>query len=94
MYWANDHYEPISCNKRPNDTTIAVIALDSVKQQHFKRITHADTLTASSIGKVWYVKVNGGLEYYTSAGEHPLYPEKRLLPLTIHILDKYPRIAE
>ena len=75
MYWAGDHYEPISCSEKPADTTLMVLALDSVKLVHFKRITRADTLTASSLGKIWYVKTNSGIEYYTSPGEHPLYPD-------------------
>jgi hypothetical protein len=91
MYWTGDHYEPISCNEKPADSTLAVIALDSDKLVHFKRITRADTLTAGSIGKVWYININGNLEYYTSPGEPPSHPGRRLLPLTAHILDKYPR---
>lgn len=94
MYWDNDHYESIACGQKPADSSLAVLALDRKKQTHFKRITRADTLTAASIGSVWYVKVNGTLEYYTAGGEHPLYPEKRLLPLTAHILDAYPRKAD
>lgn len=91
MYWTGDHYEPIACDKRPADTTLTVIGLDSNKMIHFRRITRADTLTASSVGKVWYIKINDSIEYYTEPGEHPLHPERRLLPLTAHILDIHPR---
>jgi hypothetical protein len=87
MYWDVDHYEPISCDKRPSDTTLTVIALDKTKLQHFKKITRPDTLTAASIGNVWYVKINGDVEYYTAEGQHPLYPERRLLKLTATILN-------
>jgi len=91
MYWKGDHYEPIACNEKPADTTVMVIGLDSNKLVHFKRITRADTLTAASIGKVWYIKVNDHVEYYTSPGEPPAYPGRRLLPLSAHILDVHPR---
>jgi hypothetical protein len=93
MYWTGDHYERIACNVRPDDTTVSVIALDSNKWVHFKRITRADTLTAASVGKVWYININGAIEYYTAPGEHPVYPDRRLLPLTVYILNKYPRKA-
>ncbi len=89
MYWNADHYEPISCNKKPTDTTLTVIALDKAKLQYFKKITRPDTLTAASIGKVWYAKINGEVEYYTSDGQHPLYPERRLLKLTATILNNH-----
>ncbi|SDS16412.1 hypothetical protein SAMN05216490_0653 [Mucilaginibacter mallensis] len=91
MYWTGDHYELIACNERPDDTTVTVIGLDSNKMIHFRRITRADTLTAASIGKVWYIKINDSIEYYTAPGEHPIHPERRLLPLTAHILNIHPR---
>jgi hypothetical protein len=87
MYWNKDHFEPISCNEKPADTTIAVLALDTAKLQHFKKITRADTLTAASIGKVWYANINHHLEFYTSSGQHPLYSETYLIPLTTGILN-------
>lgn len=91
MYWAGNQYELISCTEKPTDTTITVIGLDSIKRANFKRITRADTLTANSIGKVWYVKTPNGFEYYTSPGQHPIFTDKRLLPLTTGHLNKYPR---
>ena len=94
MYWTGDHYEAISCDAKPADTTATVIGLDSNKITHFKRITRADTLTAASIGKVWYIKINDDVEYYTSPGEPPAHPGRRLLPLTAHILDVHPRHAK
>ncbi|TSJ36547.1 hypothetical protein FO440_22215 [Mucilaginibacter corticis] len=91
MYWNGAEFKPISCNEKPGDSDAQVIAKDSDKMINFKRDTRADTLTASSIGKIWYIKINGKVEYYTAPGAPPLYPDRRLLPLTAYILNKYPR---
>lgn len=87
MYWTGDHYKSISCNKKIEDA--AVIALDTGKVAHFKKITEPDTLTQSSVGKVWYTKIDGGIEFYTADGVHPVYNEVRLKPVTVYILNKY-----
>jgi hypothetical protein len=88
MYWAGDHYEAIDCNKQIFG--VQSIALDTMKLNHFKKITQPDTMTTYSIGKVWYVKVDAPEpECYTSDGTHPLYPLKDLKPLTVGILRKY-----
>ncbi|MFI5161214.1 MAG: hypothetical protein ACHQHN_08045 [Sphingobacteriales bacterium] len=87
MYWAGDHYQPVSCNQKLGDTL--VYALDVIKVTHFKRITDPDTLTRKSLGRVWYLKLNNKIEFYTSPGFHPVHVEKRLKPVTGYILDKY-----
>jgi hypothetical protein len=87
MYWTGDHYEAISCNQKIGDTSI--IALDTIKVAHLKKITHPDTLTQNSLGKVWYSKINGGIEFFTANGFHPIYNDRRLRPITAYILNKY-----
>lgn len=87
MYWAGESYQVISCSQKLGDTVI--LALDSTRLAHFKKIMQPDTLTGRSVGKVWYVKLNGGIEFYTGSGFHPVYPEKRLRPLTDYMLNKY-----
>jgi len=89
MYWAEDHYEPVSCNQKFKDTLI--VALDSVRLRQFKKITQPDTITARAKGHVWYVKVDNGIEFYTSDGYHPIYHQKRLRPVTDYIIYKYIR---
>lgn len=89
MYWAGDHYQPVSCNQKFKDTL--VVALDSVMLHQFKKITQPDTITARAKGHVWYVKVDDGIEFYTSDGYHPIYHQKRLRPLTDYIIYKYVR---
>jgi hypothetical protein len=87
MFWAGDHYQQVSCNQKFDDTM--VIALDSEKVNHFKKITQPDTITEKSKGTVWYVKYNGNMEYYTSSGYHPIDPRLRLKPITDYIIRKY-----
>jgi hypothetical protein len=87
MYWHEDHYEPVSCNQKIPHAR--VIALDTVKLKNFRKITRPDTLTYEAMGKVWYCKINGKLEFYTSDGEHPVVFGRELKAITIYIIDKY-----
>lgn len=87
MYWTGEKYQPVSCNEKIDRSH--VIAYDAQKVTHLKKITRPDTLTKNSIGKVWYIKVNGAPEFYTSGGEYPEDTRKRLLPVTSYILGKY-----
>jgi len=87
MYWTGDHYQPIACDQKKGDTPI--IALDTQKVAHLKKITRPDTLTENALGKVWYVKVNNMPEFYTDSGSYPMDIKKELKPMTQYILDKY-----
>jgi hypothetical protein len=87
MYWADDHYQPIPCNQKVPNTL--VVALDTLLVKNFRRITQPDTITKRAIGAVWYLKFNKKLEYFTSAGEHPVLIGRRLNPITGYIIDKY-----
>ncbi|NLU96080.1 hypothetical protein [Chitinophaga sp. Ak27] len=87
MYWHEDHYEPVACDQKIPYTT--VIALDAEKQQHFRKITRPDTITYQAVGKVWYAKIKGKMEYYTWAGEHPEVSGYQLKPITPYIIDNH-----
>lgn len=87
MYWTGDQYQCIACNKKIGDT--AIIALDTIKVAHLKKITRQDTLTPNSSHKVWYSKIDGNVEFFTSDGFHPIYTDRRLRPATIYIINKY-----
>ncbi|SFW48099.1 hypothetical protein [Chitinophaga sancti] len=87
MYWAGDHYVPVSCNQQFRDTI--AIAYDPLKMENFRRITTPDTITTNAIGRVWYYKENNILEYYTADGYHPVKNYKKLKPLTAYIISKY-----
>lgn len=90
MYWTGDHYQQVSCNQRI--VGAMVIALDSEKLKHFKKINRPDTITENSIGKVWCVKVNGNYEYYTSDGLHPIDQRLRLRRLSEYIFRNHIRL--
>ncbi len=87
MYWKEDHYELAACNEKVENARI--IALDTMKLKYFRKITRPDTITYQSLGKVWYSKINGKIEYYTSAGEHPETFGRKLKPISIYMINKY-----
>ncbi|RYD80504.1 MAG: hypothetical protein EOP55_02020 [Sphingobacteriales bacterium] len=87
MYWNGNEYKPVACNT--NIPGEAVVALNAVKVDRLKRITKQDTLTAYSIHKVFYSKINNKVEFYTDSGAHPTDSNRRLLPMSRHILNKY-----
>ncbi|WP_419869422.1 hypothetical protein [Chryseobacterium sp. CT-SW4] len=86
MYWNEDHYQEVSCD----DKNIAgtPVALDRDMLIKFRKITFPDTLTERSIDKVWYLKSDNKLEFFTSSGYHPTKKAK-LKKLSKYILDKY-----
>ena len=87
MIWTGDHYKQVSCG-HGSENGAQAIGLDSTLFYNFKRITE-DTLTAASLGKVWYIKIDGSAEFYTAPGLHPIHTDRRLLPVTISIMKKY-----
>jgi hypothetical protein len=87
MYWAEDHYQPVDCEKKIENTQ--VIALDTEKVLHFRKITRPDTITTSARGSVWYGRYRGNYEYYTDSGFHPLDPNLRLKPISEYIISRH-----
>lgn len=87
VIWADVHYEPVACKQAVNG--LGSFGLDESTVRNLKRITLPDTITPKSLRKVWYVKIDGRLEYYTSAGFHPVHTERRLKPLTTYMYNKY-----
>jgi hypothetical protein len=87
MYWTGEQYKTIPCSQKVSDTL--VIAYDSARLDNFRRITLPDTITILSVGKVFYIKQKGNLEYFTSGGTHPVNPQIRLRPLTSYMYNKY-----
>jgi len=90
MYWHEDHYQPVSGNEKTGEAEI--IPFDSLTLARFKKITRPDTLTAASIHKAWYIRLNGDYQFYTDSGPVPNHPDRRLLKLSATILNSsYPR---
>jgi hypothetical protein len=89
MCWIKDHYQGISCKDKSANGD--VFGVDSLQMVNFRKITRPDTLTQRSLGHVWYSKIDGEVEFYTSGGFHPVHRERKLRPLTIYMLQKYAR---
>lgn len=87
MYWANDHFEQIPCSKQVPNTLI--IALDTAKANHLKKLTCKDSIINRGKGNVWYSKINNVVEFFTADGEHPVVRGRHLKPATNHIIETY-----
>ena len=87
MYWAEDRYEKMPCNDTHNDRF--KLPMDFEKMKSFRRITQIDTISEMSIGKVYYIKIHGGIEYYTSGGHHPVEVTRPLVKLSPYMFQKY-----
>jgi hypothetical protein len=87
MIWRNDRYEPVDCHDNSLHTKPPQI--DRQTMAHFRKITRPDTLTLYSVKKVFYAKYNGWVEFYTAPGTHPVDSNRRLLPMSAYILNKY-----
>ncbi|QJB35504.1 hypothetical protein HF324_31065 [Chitinophaga oryzae] len=84
MYWHEDRYEPVACNQRiPN---AVIVPRDTLRLKYFRKITRPDTITYRAIGKVWYSKIKGEIEFFTLPGEHPVVFGYQLRPLTIYMI--------
>ena len=86
MIWKENHYEEIDCSET-NSNMIAKPFNDEIFR--LQKITRIDTLSLdNTIGKVWYNKSNGELEFFTNYGLHP-ENGKTLKPVTEYIMNKY-----
>jgi len=87
MYWTGDSYQAVACDAGPKGGQTIPLNVD--KMRKFRRVMQPDTLTKDALGKVWYAKRGGMIEFYTDSGAHPTDGNKRLLPVTGYILNKY-----
>ncbi|MFI5163013.1 MAG: hypothetical protein ACHQHN_17160 [Sphingobacteriales bacterium] len=87
MIWSDDHYEPVACDDKSSAKPVYPINHQLI--DHFRKIKDPKTLTLADVRKVWYAKYNGNVEFFTDSGFYPLDTTRRVLPLTVHILQKY-----
>jgi hypothetical protein len=92
MYWTGDHYDTIPCTENRNGRL--VLPIDPEKMKNFQRITREDTITEKLIGKIYYIRINGGREYYTAGGHHPVDVTRTLKVLSRYIFDTHLRKKE
>lgn len=87
MYWDGAQYVKIDCKEDIKHAEKLI--LDPRDLVHFKKITQTDTLQEKHVNKVWYSKINNEVEFFTSAGKHPLHKERTLKPATWYMIKKY-----
>lgn len=96
MYWNGDEYQTVACDQKIEGANI--LPEDPLRLKQLKRIKNVSEITRGDIGKVYYSKVNGKVEFYTADGvvdvdtnsiENPTDSRKRLLPLSEHIYREY-----
>lgn len=87
MYWAGDHYEKMPCRDDRKDRL--KLPLDAERMNTFKKITREDTITEKSIDKIYYIKIDGAIEYYTAGGNHPIDVTRTLQKLSAYMFTKH-----
>lgn len=88
MYWDGSEYKLVDCNDK-NPLFEHKIPVDDVDLKFFKRILRKDTLTyENAIGKTWYSKYNGEVEFFTKDGTDP-DTGRELRRSTQFMVDKY-----
>lgn len=91
MQWNGDHYEKVSCTSAENRIgSVAEVTPYDDEVFELRKIAVCDTTAFFKGTKavIWYCKVNGNPEYFTSHGLHPV-TGKALRPVTNYIIDKY-----
>ncbi len=85
MYWNGERY--IGTDSRYISPGINVVAMNTHKLQHFRKIMRKDTLTdVNALGKIWYSKYNNEVEFFTDDGIDPDNGRelRRVSPLIIY----------
>jgi len=89
MFWTGDHYESVSCDQSTHDAI--KLPLDEMRLKTFRKILREDTITEYSIGKIYYIKNAGQIEYYTGSGHHPVEVNRNVKVLSKYMFEKYLR---
>ena len=87
MYWDGGQYQAIDYDQKVDGAV--VVPLDTFRLAHLKKIKNIAAITRNAIGKVHYSKINGKVEFYTTGGENPEDSNRRLLPMTEYMYEKY-----
>ncbi len=87
MYWDGEQFNPTDSSYISPE--FEVIAMDKRLLDHQRRITRKDTMTIeNSLGKTWYSKYNGDVEFFTADGIDP-DTKKELRKSSEYIINKY-----
>lgn len=86
MYWNGEVYVDVFCDELIEGREIIA---SNEERKMIRKITKPDTLTIeNALGKVWYDKSNGKVEFFTHYGIHP-ENGKTLKEVSSHILEVY-----
>lgn len=91
MQWNGDHYEKVFCEEKVQGIgSFNKPSIFDGSQFNLQKIEVCDTTTFFIGDKpvVWYCKVDGKPEYFTSHGCHPV-TGKPLKPISNYIINKY-----
>lgn len=86
MYWSYDHYEQVPCNEERKGRLF--LPLEKEKINSFRMITRKDTITEWSVGRIYYIKDNNKIKYYTEPGNFPEDIKRTLKKLSSYIFSK------
>lgn len=87
MYWNGERY--LATDSSYISPEYEVVAMNVRPFLYLKRITRKDTMTVeNSLGKTWYSKYNGEVEFFTSDGIDP-DNKKELKKSTALMIEKY-----
>ncbi|WP_370896714.1 hypothetical protein [Chryseobacterium gossypii] len=87
MYWNGEKY--IATDNQNVGPEFKVVAMNAEQFKYFKKITRKDTMTIeNSLGRTWYSKYNGDVDFFTADGIDP-ETGKELRKSSELILTKY-----
>jgi hypothetical protein len=85
MFWDKSEYKLADCEEK--NPLLNLIPKDMIQLKYFKKITRKDTLTVeNALGRTWYSKFNGNVEFFTMDGIDPDTGRelRRVSPLIIY----------
>jgi hypothetical protein len=87
MYWDGERY--LATDSNYISPEFEVVAMDKKPFLHLRKITRKDTMTVeNSLGKTWYSKYYGDVEFFTADGIDP-DNQRELRKSTAFMIEKY-----
>lgn len=86
MYWDEYEFKTIPCNEASRNQKVFIYDKEKL---NIKRIKCWDTITAKSIGRIWYYKIKNEVQFFTAPGPHPENDHLYAKPMTKYMYNKY-----
>lgn len=87
MIWNDDRYQQTEC--KGATSRIPIYRLNKEVVAQMRRIEYKDTLTQYAVGKYFWAKDHGEIQFYTDSGPCPFDTAKRLLRVSAYILQQH-----